>query len=405
VTDGFSLPAGSPVRYAEFGQETQFSAYGFVQPEDPGGPFNAPGAELDSSAVVPFQVDVYVDAFVLGVPKPVVVCPARGAASQAVRFSVDPGEVTLGVASGAAVDSNGLTYSWDFGDGTPVSAPSSSPSSSYTYPSASPGTYEVRVTVSDAAGNSGVSMVPAEVEVGSAGPICTAQGDGGGSVGAAGTAPAPSQGGGKQSDGGGNGAAKTLSSGAANGSILAPVSAVSPRMTGAPAPSTAGPGSSAGGARGSGSASRGAGRGGGGSGAAGSAGGAGGGDGSPGGAGRGSAVSAGSSGDGAGRVKPVSGAAVGPPTRTVLTGILLDSYGSPLDTARLSSVSNPLSVLQSVARRSAAGGGRGAGLPAWLLGVAAVLGLLASGIVREAGPRAVALSRRHLHGGRRAVPS
>ena len=51
-------------------------------------------------------------------------------------------------------ESQPLTYSWDFGDG---SAPSSSPNPTYTYDT--PGNYTARLTVTDPAGNSGEATV------------------------------------------------------------------------------------------------------------------------------------------------------------------------------------------------------------------------------------------------------
>jgi hypothetical protein len=66
--------------------------------------------------------------------------------------------------------------------------------------------------------------------------------------------------------------------------------------------------------------------------------------------------------------------------------------------------------LQSVARASVGSGkdhsdDSGGGLPAWLLGILATLLLLVSGIVREAGPRAIRRLRIGNRGGWRAAAS
>jgi hypothetical protein len=75
----------------------------------------------------------------------------------------------------------------------------------------------------------------------------------------------------------------------------------------------------------------------------------------------------------------------GAPAAQNLTGILIESSGSPLATDDPADLATSLSLLQSVARASTGSGGHG-GLPAWLLGILAVVALLVSGVMREGGP-------------------
>lgn len=65
---------------------------------------------------------------------------------------------------------------------------------------------------------------------------------------------------------------------------------------------------------------------------------------------------------------------------------------SPTDTNGLTYSWDALALLQSVARSSDRAGGSG-GLPAWLLGILAAVLMLSSGVMREAGPKLLHLSR------------
>jgi hypothetical protein len=369
--------------------------YGTVYAPD--GTVSYPGARSSPDNGT-LQVDIVNLGTVLGVPQPAFDLCTPGV-GQNVGFSLPSGGVvSLGQGSGAAADSRGLTYSWDFGDGTPPTALSALDAASHSF--ATTGTFHVRLTAVDSAGNAGVSPLAAQVAVGSApgaaGPCARVPGAGSPSGGHGGPAGSPSQGGGTQKSGGGAGAANTLSSGAATGSVHAPTSSVSPRTSGAAAPAAATkprgapptPSSSA-------------------SGTSGSSGAGGGGTGSGGGRHGGSAAgahgnAAGASGRaGAGGVQPRgsrSGAAAGggrskPPkiarpagavAAPGLTGVLIESLGSPLSASSQSASLNTLSLLQSVARRSTGGGGTG-GLPAWLLGIVSLTALVVLGVVREAG--------------------
>lgn len=358
-----------------------------------------------------YRVDVYVNGTVLGVPGPVFTVCAPGV-GQSVDFGLPPGGVvTLGQQSGSPADANGLRYSWDFGDGSPATPFSGSSSTTYVF--AAQGTFDVRMTAQDAAGNAGVSPVAAQVVVGptqgTPGPCGTVPGQPSTKGGHNASRPGSSTDtGGSNLSGGGTNAGAALSSGAASGSVHAPTSHVAPRKTGAP-PSVPPDAASSG----SGSARSG---GGGGSGRGGSAGGRRGGgaagaragaSGAAGGRGKVSGtLASGASvpGAGAGRTKLAKRTAgrggLAPPG---LRGLLIESAGSPLSGGGLPSASvSPLSLLQSVARESAGGGGSG-GLPAWLLGVVSLLALLVLGVVREAGPGLAGRLRRSLGAGRLRV--
>jgi len=332
----------------------------------------------------PMPVTIYVSNEILGVPEPTAY-PSDPEVGRPVEFS-ESGPVTL---PSGGTDSDGLTYSWDFGDGTPVSAASSSPSKEHVYEAA--GSYNARVTVTDADGNAGVSPQAAAVTVGAAAPSQNPGNGGGGSgVGSQGTQ-------GSAPTGGGKGPANSLPSGPAKGSLGAHTPAVGPKSGG----SGSGSGSSGGGG-GSGS---GGGRGRGGSGGSGSSGSAGGGSGSVDGHGSagGGAAASGSLDSGAGQARPGKvKASLGALAGSGLTGVLLQSSGAASSDDSSRSVLGSLSLLQSVARASAGSGDR-AGLPAWLLGILAAVLLLVSGVVREAGPRVLRLSRGKLLGRRRMV--
>jgi PKD domain-containing protein len=364
----------------------------------PGGgalPTHAYTENWEADGILPVDIENF--GTVLGVPQPVfdVCTPDIG---QAVGFSMPVGGVvTLGQQSGAPADTDGLRYSWDFGDGSPATALSSSDTTTHAF--AAPGTYDVRLTAVDAANNAGVSPVAAQVVVG------TSQGTPGacGQVPGAGNSPTGGHGGnhpgspssgshGAPATGGGTGGPSALSSGAATGSVHATTTKTAPRKTGpaptssAPKPSSSNGSATAGGGNGGGHGGSGGGRGGGG--AAGSH-------------GAGTAASGPAGGHGvtgslaSGAVVPGSGAGrTKPPTHSVhpagpapanLTGVLIESLGSPVSGGVASASSNPLSLLQSVARASSGGGGSG-GLPAWILGVVSLIALLVLGVVRESGP-------------------
>jgi hypothetical protein len=229
---------------------------GFFDPEayDAGFEPDAPGGL--------FPVDVYVNGTVLGVPEPVFTVCTPGV-GQSVGFSLPPGGVvTLGQQPGSPADANGLTYSWDFGDGSPPTPFAASSSTSY--PFAAQGTFDVRVTAEDAAGNAGVSPVAAQVVVGptqgTPGPCGTVPGQSSTQAGHNASRPGPSTDtGGSNSSGGGTNAGAALSSGAASGSVHPPTTHVAARKTGArpsipPDASSSGAGSSLSGGAGPGAA-------------------------------------------------------------------------------------------------------------------------------------------------------
>jgi uncharacterized membrane protein YgcG len=368
--------------------------YGAVYYPDGAVSFPGASASPDNGTLL---VDLANSGIVLGVPEPAFDVCTPGV-DQTVGFALPAGAaVSLGQQSGAPADTNGLTYSWDFGDGTSPTPLSSSASTPHAF--AAQGTFAVRLTVVDAGGNAGVSTAAALVSVGATpgAPGACGQLPGGGpaSDGHNAARPgAPPARGGTPTTGGGNGAPNTLSSGAATGSVHALTSHVAPRKTGAaaaptssstPTPSSGSSPSGAGGGSGRGGSGRGR-AGGGGRGSTGSGAGT---TGRPGGrsAVSGSAASAASTpGAGAGRTKspkrlPVAGTAAPPG----LTGVVIDASGAPLSGGLPSAASNALSLLQSVARSSAGSGGSG-GLPGWLLGIVSLVALVVLGVVREAGP-------------------
>lgn len=362
----------------------------------PDGAVTFPGANAspDNGTLL---VDLANSGIVLGVPEPAFDVCAPGV-DQTVGFAMPAGAaVSLGQQSGAPADSNGLTYSWDFGDGTSPTPLSSLAATPHAF--AAQGTFDVRLTVVDAAGNAGVSAAAALVSVGATpgahGACGQVPGSGSPSGGhnAAGPGSSPAHGA-PPTTGGGNGAPNTLSSGAATGSVHALTSHVAPRKTGAAgAPASSSTPTSSSGSSPSGTGG-GSGRGGSGSGRAGGGGrgSKGSGAGTTGRPGGGSAVSgstasgASTPGAGAGRTKPakrvpVSGRAAPPG----LTGVVIDASGVPLSGGLPSAASDALSLLQSVARSSTGSGGSG-GLPAWLLGIVSLVALVVLGVVREAGP-------------------
>jgi hypothetical protein len=373
------------------------------------------GTELDvpslaSGTLVPYYVELYdaanggtvpvnisVKGVVLGVPQPVFDVCTPGV-DQSVGFSLPAGGVvTLGQQPGAPADTDGPTYSWDFGDGSPATALSSSDAATHAF--ASPGTYDVRLTAVDGANNAGVSPVAAQVVVGTSqgvpGACGQVPGAGGSPTGGHGGnhAGSPSSGSkGAPATGGGTGGPSGLSSGAATGSVHATTTKTAPRKTGpaptsaVPAPSAANGSATSGGGNGSGHGGSGGVRSGGGAagshGAGAAASGAAGGYGVTGRPASGAVVS----GSGAGRTKPPTRSAhTGAPAPANLTGLLIESLGSPVSGGLASASSNPLSLLQSVARASSGDGGSG-GLPAWILGVVSLVALFVVGVVRESGP-------------------
>jgi len=123
----------------------------------------------------PMPVNFDLSGSVLGVPQPTAY-PVDPVVAQTMQFSESGPISSDAFTPGSPADTNGLTYSWDFGDGTPATTPSPSPSVSHSFAAAGP--YGVRVTVIDAAGNAGVSPQPTFVSVGApapAPPVCSAQ--------------------------------------------------------------------------------------------------------------------------------------------------------------------------------------------------------------------------------------
>jgi hypothetical protein len=330
-------------------------------------------------------VDFTVSDSVLGVPAPTVY-PADPEVGHVAEFS-DSGSVTLNrFASDSPVDTNGLMYSWDFGDGSPVTAPSPSPVAPHTYEAA--GSYQALVTVTDAAGNAGVSPL-LTVPVGASTGPGPGNGAGSGNGASAGTSP------GSSSTGGGTAPSKDvpLPSGPAKGSLAAHTPTVSPKP--GSSSSNRGSGGNKGNAGGQGGGSGGKSSTGSGSGGKSSTGS---GSGSANGHGRasGTATATGTLDSGAGqrqhpaKIKASLGALAAPN----MTGVLLQSSGAPSSSDASATALGALSLLQSVARVSN-GQGDNAGLPAWILGILAVLLLLISGIVREAGTKILHLTRPH----------
>jgi PKD domain len=340
----------------------------------------SPGGDPD------MQVTVVVPGAVIdGVPTPNC-SPCSVGVGDTVTFTEPAGSLTLGPNPDTAA-----FYTWDFGDGSPtVTSPAADPTMTHVYTARGP--YQVRVTVTDAQGNEGVSPNAQLVTV-LPKPLATNgnAGNGGASKSGSGGSGGPAQ------TGGGAGGPKALASGAAAGSTAAPTPSAAPRTAGpaptsssAKAPDSRGEGGSGAGGKGRGEA--------GGSGRAGSAG-AGTGTGSGGtggqgghGAGGASGIASATSPQGAGTARtapPRPPVALGAPVAAQLTGFLVDSTGGPLGgtSAAAASDSNPLSLLQSIARESEGSGGGSPGLPSWLIGILALLGFLACGVVREWAPR------------------
>lgn len=395
VVSGFTADFTNPpfTTFAIFQSHPDASDVDFDTPEYVNNGFTQPlyYFVLESRPDAPFPVDLAVSGTVLSVPQPVfdVCTPGVG---QTVDFGLPPGGVVgFGQGQGAPADTNGLTFSWDFGDGSPPTALSATSATSHAF--AAVGTFDVRLTAVDAAGNAGVSPVAAQVAVGSAPgpPGACGQLPGNSSVtgghGGRGSGSSPAHAG-SQSTGGGNGAQGTLSSGAASGSVHALTSTVAPRTSGKAAPNAPASSSSSG------------------SGGSGGAGGDHGGSGDSRGTGTATAQHGGStasggggsqaqnsaarafpSGGGAGGSKPPEHVpAAGAPAAAGLTGVLIDSLGSAASAVHPAPATTALSLLQSVARASSGGSSSHGGLPAWLLGVASLIALLVLGVVREAGP-------------------
>jgi len=155
VVSGFGSPP-APAVFSVDTLENPPSTY-FEEPDS--GPQLNSGQGGDG---LPLDVDVEVTGSVLGVPTPTV--PERSVTlGDPVQFS-EPGPVSSNeLDPNAPADPNTLMYSWDFGDGTTPTTPSSSSSISHTFAAA--GTYDVRVTVTDSANNAGVSAQAAAVQV------------------------------------------------------------------------------------------------------------------------------------------------------------------------------------------------------------------------------------------------
>jgi hypothetical protein len=311
------------------------------------------------------DVDFDVSGEVLTVGTPHVSNPVP-TAGQAVSFV--PPTVSLN----GTPETNGLSYTWNFGDG----GSSTGPSPSYAYPTA--GTWDAWVTVTDANGFQGVSP-QVSIQVGKAvgAPGQSAGGTTGG-------------GGGSSPSGGGNGSPNGPSSGASSGASDVPVQSGTPvprrhpkkatkktqpkqsRAAGAKT-QTGGSGQGSGGSRGAGGSGTGGGS------AAGSAG-SGGAANAPAGGSKG-VTGAGRHGSGgqAGPNDPSLSHAV-PPGQV---GVLIDSGGGTVTVG--GPVTSWLSVVRAAARGSAA-----TGKPVdwqWLIGVFAVVIWVAVGALREVGPR------------------
>jgi PKD repeat protein len=148
---------GSPASLGLFQIVNEGVSVGYTFYNSPGGgQYEAPGSS-------PIYVSLSVTGTVLGVLSPVVTSPADPVFGEPVVFNAPGPVLSDAYTPNSPADTNGLMYSWDFGDGSPATAPSSSPSVSHTFTSA--GTYDVSVTVTDAAGNAGVSPQPLSVQV------------------------------------------------------------------------------------------------------------------------------------------------------------------------------------------------------------------------------------------------
>jgi PKD repeat protein len=90
-------------------------------------------------------------------------------ASRTPSGNVATGTAVAFAATGADLDGDTLTYSWDFGDSTPAST-EQNPSHTY----ASAGTFTAKVTVSDGKGGTGDATVPVTVTAANAAPTVTA---------------------------------------------------------------------------------------------------------------------------------------------------------------------------------------------------------------------------------------
>jgi len=70
--------------------------------------------------------------------------------------------ITLDASNSTDREGDALTFSWDFGDGSPATEPSASPTAEHTY--TEPGSYTAKVTVADAPGNVALAK-SADVEI------------------------------------------------------------------------------------------------------------------------------------------------------------------------------------------------------------------------------------------------
>jgi len=201
------------------------AGFDFVRPMAEPGDYNplirgADGQDLD--------VKLNVAGAILDVGTPTA-SPSTVAAGTPVQFTA-----SSSVLKNNASDPGPFTYSWDFGDG---SAPGSGPSPTYKYPKA--GTWRAEVTVTDAAGNQGISP-PVTITVraksttttpttpttpktsttpttGSSTPGGGGPGGGGGGGSPVGTGKSPGAPSGHKSSGSGTGPKKAQSSGALHG--------------------------------------------------------------------------------------------------------------------------------------------------------------------------------------------
>jgi PKD repeat protein len=299
----------------------------------------------------------------IGPPSPSSTSPTAG---NPVQFTAPS------VLLNGAPDTNSLSYSWDFGDGSPVSA---APSPSHVYSTA--GTYDARVTVTDnVTGAEGVSTPAAVIDVGAAPSKTTSTPET--------TTPA------------GTGSPQAPSSGADTGESPVPAASPTPK-SGAPKKKTpkkkspkrrplsttgAGTGSSGSGSGGSGSGGGGSGSGGNGSGSAGDRSGA-----------DGTASATKSNPRSSAGAGAHTGSQPAPKDRSVprsaqtreLFGVLIDSRGATLLLG--GSEDSPLAKARAAAR----GGARtdsSVGWLTWLLEGIVALAAVSLGALAEFGPRA-----------------
>jgi len=179
------------------------------------------------STYLDVTLDVSSEVLTVGALSPTPTTTSVG--GQVVSFSAP--NVTLA----GLPEQSGLTYAWDFGDGSPLAA---GPTASHSYATA--GTWPVSVTVTDAGGHRGVSTPPVSVQV--SGPttaavttttattFATASTGGGGALPSGVAAVFPQSDGGTPG-GGGTGPSTALPSGAASGRTAGPSTLPRPGST------------------------------------------------------------------------------------------------------------------------------------------------------------------------------